>query len=43
MNKAIITLCRALAQVIAAHYHTFDGPTSDLMVALKHYVESNEK
>jgi hypothetical protein len=41
MTKAIVSLCKALGQLLAAHYNSFDRETSDLMGALAAYVEKN--
>lgn len=42
MKPAIVTLCRALAQVLAAHYASYDVPTSRLLNALADWVKANE-
>ena len=38
MTKATVTLCKALAQILSAHWGEFDRETSDLMSALAAYV-----
>lgn len=42
MTAAIVTLCKALAQILDAHYMSFDRETSELMGALARYVEKNQ-
>ena len=42
MEKAIVTMCKALAQIIAAHYVTTDRSTSRLLLALADYVETRK-
>jgi hypothetical protein len=42
MEKAIVTLCKALAQVLSAYYKSYDRETSDLMRALAEWVRKNE-
>lgn len=39
MSSAIVTLCKALAQVIESHFGSYDRETSDLMRALAAFVE----
>ena len=43
MNNAIISLCKALGQILSAHYAVYDRETSDLMAALAAYVQKNAK
>jgi len=38
MEKAIVSLCKALAQVMDAHWRSYDRESSDLMAALAAYV-----
>lgn len=42
MEKAIVTLCKALAHIINAHYRHYDRETSDLVRALAEWVRKNE-
>jgi hypothetical protein len=46
MQKAIVQLCKALDQLLAAYYTSyytsFDWEVSDLMQALAAYVEKND-
>ena len=41
MKAAIVTLCRALGQVLDAYYNSDDRETSELMSALAAYVSKH--
>ena len=42
MKAAIVTLAKALAQILAAYYGISDREASDLMRALAAWVEKNQ-
>jgi hypothetical protein len=42
MKAAIVSLCRALGQILDAHYKSFDRETSDLIRSLAAYVEKHD-
>lgn len=41
MKQAIVTLAKALGQVLDSYYSSFDRETSDLMAALANWVAAN--
>jgi hypothetical protein len=43
MTQAIVALCKALGQLLNAHFASFDRETSELMRALAAWVEANQK
>lgn len=43
MVKALVLLCKALAQAIDATYNSYDRSTGDLMQALADFVRDHEK
>lgn len=42
MNKALVNMAKAFAQLIAAHFNSYDRETGDLMRSLAAWVEKYE-
>ncbi len=43
MTAALVNMCKALGQLLGAHFRSFDRETSDLMNALAAWVEKYQK